>query len=260
MSTHCTQRDSADLGAIGGTCGGRHDHIFVAIAGSIAHIMADASGPRAAKRTARGAPPAVESPATRAHTLEEARRDSVECTACPLWKDATQTVFGEGAAHAVIMLVGEQPGDSEDRAGRPFVGPAGRFLDRALIEAGIAREKVYVTNAVKHFKYVPRGKRRMHKKPADAEIAACHPWLERELEFVSPRLIVALGATAARSLLGRATPIERNRGRVIPFSDHAQLLITVHPSALLRIPDELKREAYRRFVADLKLATPFMQP
>jgi DNA polymerase len=222
--------------------------------------MADSSGPRSSKRPPRDALPAVEHPAARAHSLAEARRDAAECTACPLWKDATQTVFGEGQAHASIMLVGEQPGDSEDRAGRPFIGPAGRFLDRALIEAGIDREKVYVTNAVKHFKYVPRGRRRMHKKPADAEIAAGHQWLEHELEFVAPRLIVALGATAARSLLGRATSIENNRGRVLPFSDHAQLLITVHPSVLLRIPDEFKREAYLRFVADLKLAARFVNP
>jgi DNA polymerase len=223
--------------------------------------MVDPSGPPSKKRPARGAAlSATEHRAARARSLEDARRDADECQACPLWKDATQTVFGEGGAHATIMFVGEQPGDSEDRAGRPFVGPAGRLLDRALVEAGIDREKVYVTNAVKHFKYVPRGKRRMHKKPADAEIAACHQWLERELVFVAPRLIVALGATAARALLGRATPIERNRGRVIPFSDNAQLLITVHPSALLRIPDEFKAEAYRRFVADLKVAMRFVNP
>jgi len=157
------------------------------------------------------------------------------------------------------MLVGEQPGDSEDRAGKPFVGPAGRMLDRALVEAGIDRDTVYVTNAVKHFKYVPRGKRRMHKKPADAEIDACHQWLERELEFVEARLVVALGATAARSLLGRTTPIEANRGRLMPFSDGARLLITVHPSALLRVPDEFKAEAYRRFVVDLRVAAQFVK-
>ncbi|HJQ62673.1 MAG TPA: UdgX family uracil-DNA binding protein [Burkholderiales bacterium] len=196
-------------------------------------------------------------PAARARTLDEARSAAGECQACPLWKDATQTVFGEGGPGAAIMLVGEQPGDSEDRAGKPFVGPAGRMLDRALVEAGIDRDTVYVTNAVKHFKYVPRGKRRMHKKPADAEIDACHQWLERELEFVAPRLVVALGATAARSLLGRTTPIEANRGRLMPFSDRARLLITVHPSALLRVPDEFKAEAYRRFVVDLRVAAQF---
>jgi DNA polymerase len=223
--------------------------------------MVDSSGQRPGKRSPRGtALSAAEHPAGRARSLDDARRDAAECQACPLWKDATQTVFGEGGTRAAIMLVGEQPGDSEDRAGRPFVGPAGRLLDRALVEAGIDRENVYVTNAVKHFKYVPRGKRRMHKKPADAEIAACHQWLERELEFVAPKLIVALGATAARALLGRATPIEQNRGRVMPFPGNAQLLITIHPSALLRIPDEFKAEAYRRFVTDLKLATRFVNP
>ena len=156
------------------------------------------------------------------------------------------------------MLVGEQPGDQEDLAGRPFVGPAGRLLDRALADAGIERGKVYVTNAVKHFKYEPRGKRRIHKKPADAEIEACHQWLEREIELVAPQLIVALGATAARALTGRATPVERNRGKLMEFSAGTRLLISVHPSMLLRIPDEYKAAAYRRFVQDLKLAARFV--
>jgi DNA polymerase len=162
-------------------------------------------------------------------------------------------VFGEGEPRAAIMLVGEQPGDREDRIGRPFVGPAGRLLDRALAEAGIERDKIYVTNAVKHFKFVPRGKRRMHKTPADSEIEACHQWLERELEFVAPRLVVALGATAARALLRRPTPVEANRGRLLPLAGNT-LLITVHPSALLRMPEEFKAVAYRRFVNDLQLA------
>jgi DNA polymerase len=210
------------------------------------------------RRTRGTAQSATEHPAVHAHSLEDARRDAAACQACPLWKDATQTVFGEGNAQAVIMLVGEQPGDSEDRVGRPFIGPAGRLLDRALVDAGIDREMAYVTNAVKHFKYVPRGKRRLHKKPANAEIAACHQWLERELEFVSPTVVVALGATAARALLGRATPIESNRGRLVPFLGSAQLLITVHPSTLLRIPAEFKADAYRRFVADLKNAAPLV--
>ena len=203
--------------------------------------------------------PGASDPLPAARSLKEARNAARECQACPLWRHATQTVFGDGAAHAALMFVGEQPGDSEDRRGRPFVGPAGRMLDRALTEAGIDRERVYVTNAVKHFKFVPRGKRRMHKKPADAEIDACHPWLERELEFVTPRLVVALGATAARSLLGRATAIEANRGRVMPFAGATQLLITVHPSALLRVPDELKAKAYRRFVADLRTIREFLE-
>lgn len=211
------------------------------------------------KGASRSAPSAEEHPAARARSLEEARNDALECRACPLWQNATQTVFGEGSAHAVIMFVGEQPGDSEDRVGKPFVGPAGRVLDRALVQVGIDRENVYVTNAVKHFKFVPRGKRRMHKKPADAEIDACHQWLERELEFVAPALVVALGATAARSLLGRSTPVEANRGRLMPFAGDAKLLITVHPSALLRVPDEFKADAYRRFVADLNVAADFIK-
>lgn len=193
-------------------------------------------------------------PAVPVQTLEEARRAAGGCRACPLWRDATQTVFGEGEPRVAIMLVGEQPGDKEDRLGRPFVGPAGRLLDRALAEAGIERERAYVTNAVKHLKFVPRGKRRMHKKPADSEIDACHQWLERELVFVAPRLVVALGATAARALLGRPTPVEANRGRLLPLAENTTVLITVHPSALLRIPEESKARAYRRFVDDLRAA------
>ncbi|HET9665076.1 MAG TPA: UdgX family uracil-DNA binding protein [Burkholderiales bacterium] len=213
---------------------------------------------RSRTSTARSRSPSGTHPAARASTLQEARNDARGCHACPLWRDATQTVFGEGEARAAVMLVGEQPGDREDRAGRPFVGPAGQLLDRALAQAGIDRENTYVTNAVKHFKFEPRGKRRMHKKPADAEIDACHQWLERELEFVAPRLVVALGATAARALLGRATPIASNRGRVVPLSRDTALLITVHPSALLRIPDSSKAQAYRRFLADLEVARRFL--
>ena len=224
--------------------------------------MAEPPRPRSRKRreAARGDLPAAEThPAPHAGSLEEVRSAARACRACGLWKNATQTVFGEGSPDAAIMFVGEQPGDSEDRAGKPFVGPAGRMLDRALAEAGIDRDMVYVTNAVKHFKFVPRGKRRMHKKPADAEIDACHPWLEREFEIVHPALVVALGATAARSLFGDATPIEANRGRLLPYSGNAKLLITVHPSALLRVPDEYKAEAYRRFVADLRIAAQFVK-
>jgi DNA polymerase len=184
------------------------------------------------------------------------RADAAGCRACPLWANATQTVFGEGPARAAVMLVGEQPGDREDLAGRPFVGPAGRMLDRALHDAGIERAEAYITNAVKHFKNEPRGKRRLHKKPSDAEIEACHRWLEREVAVVAPRLIVALGATAARALLGAATPIERNRGRVIRRAGAPPVLITVHPSFLLRIPGEYKAAAYRRFVEDLRKAVP----
>jgi DNA polymerase len=167
---------------------------------------------------------------------------------------ATQTVFGEGPPAARMMLVGEQPGDQEDLGGRPFIGPAGRLLDRALAAAGIAREAAYVTNAVKHFKFVLRGKRRLHKKPVETEIAACHRWLELELELVQPRLVVALGATAARALTGRALPILANRGRLLALSPHIALVVTVHPSFLLRVPDEARDAELARFVADLKFA------
>jgi DNA polymerase len=187
-------------------------------------------------------------------SLEATRRNAADCRDCPLWKPATQTVFGEGPARARIMLVGEQPGDQEDLAGRPFVGPAGKLLDRALAEAGIDRDLVYVTNAVKHFKFELRGKRRLHKKPADAEIAACLQWLQRELELVAPRLIIALGATAARALFGRPTPIEKNRGKPMDFAPYGKIMITVHPSFLLRVPPEDRAREYARFVADLRIA------
>ena len=200
------------------------------------------------------APPRV---APDSGNLDDVREAAHDCKACPLWANATQTVFGEGPEHARIMLVGEQPGDQEDLQGHPFVGPAGRLLDRALNDAGIDRELVYVTNAVKHFKWEPRGKRRLHKKPGEAEISACHQWLERELELVAPTLVVAMGATAARALLGRATPIEANRGRVMPLHGGMQVMITVHPSYLLRVPDALRDEAYARFVQDLRIALPF---
>lgn len=207
-----------------------------------------------APRTPRQAPPRV---APDTGTLDDVRHAAHDCRACPLWADATQTVFGEGPAQARIMLVGEQPGDQEDRKGHPFVGPAGQLLDRALADAGLDRTQVYVTNAVKHFKWEPRGKRRMHKKPGELEITACHQWLERELELVAPQLVVAMGATAARALLGRATPVEANRGRLMPFEAGMQVLITVHPSYLLRVPDDARVESYGRFVRDLKMAVPF---
>ena len=175
------------------------------------------------------------------------------CQACPLWKDATQTVFGEGSAAAEIMLVGEQPGDREDIEGHPFVGPAGGLLDRALEEAGIDRRKVYVTNVVKHFKFMRRGKRRIHKKPGALEIAACHPWLRTEVELVKPKVIVALGATAAQALIGRTFRVSTQRGQFVQ-SDLAPLVTaTVHPSSILRAPDEETRhDELGRFVADLK--------
>jgi DNA polymerase len=157
------------------------------------------------------------------------------------------------------MLIGEQPGDQEDLTGRPFVGPAGNILTRALEAIGVPREQVYVTNAVKHFKFEFRGKRRLHKKPVDAEIAACHDWLKREIELVTPRLLVAMGTTAVRSVLGRSVPIKVNRGKLLEYSPKISLLITVHPSFLLRVPEEDKDEEYRLFVNDLKLATPFLR-
>ncbi|HEU4622108.1 MAG TPA: UdgX family uracil-DNA binding protein [Burkholderiaceae bacterium] len=187
-------------------------------------------------------------------TLDEVREAAAGCRNCPLWEPATQTVFGEGLPTAPLMFVGEQPGDQEDLAGRPFVGPAGKLLNRALAQAGIDRDAAYVTNAVKHFKYIVRGERRLHQKPKVTEVRACHPWLEHELALLKPRVIVALGATAALSLLGRDTPIERNRGQWMSLGD-ARLLITVHPSYLLRLPDpDAKAREFDRFVADLKLA------
>src|SRR5262245_37485125 len=161
------------------------------------------------------------SDAVRGNSLARLREAARACRDCPLWRHATQTVFGEGPRTASILLIGEQPGDQEDIAGRPFVGPAGRVLDRALTDAGIDRAATYVTNAVKHFKYELRGKRRLHKTPAQNEIAACHQWLERELRSIGPRLVVALGATAARALFGRPTPITKNRGRVLQLPDLA---------------------------------------
>ncbi len=192
--------------------------------------------------------------------LEALREEAADCRACPLWKNATQTVFGEGPKHAPIMLVGEQPGDKEDLAGKPFVGPAGGMLDRALEEAGVDRKKVYVTNAVKHFKFVPRGKLRLHQKPTTPEIKACRRWYERELAAIQPKLVVALGATAAQSVFGKITPINRNRGHLIDLDGGRKALVTVHPSYLLRVPDEeSKAREYARFVADLKNAAAFLQ-
>ena len=187
------------------------------------------------------------------------RDEALVCRACDLWRLATQTVFGEGPVHAPIMLVGEQPGDKEDIAGKPFVGPAGRILDRALEEAGIARDKTYVTNAVKHFKFARRGKFRLHQKPDTAEIKACNQWLARERALVQPRLIVALGATAVRGVFGRAMPIGRNRGRVLDLDGGAKGLITVHPSYLLRVEEADKEREYLAFVSDLRLVRPFIR-
>jgi uracil-DNA glycosylase len=192
---------------------------------------------------------------TTASSLRDLREEAATCRACPLWKNATQTVFGEGPAHAEAVLVGEQPGDKEDLSGKPFVGPAGQMLDRALEDAGIERKKVYVTNAVKHFKFVPRGKIRLHQKPTTGEIKACRQWYERELAAIKPALVVAMGATAAQSVFGKITPINRNRGRLIELEDGIKALVTVHPSYLLRLPDAQSRtREYERFVDDLKIA------
>ena len=189
------------------------------------------------------------------NVLAALRAEAMGCRACPLWEGATQTVFGQGPAPAAIMLVGEQPGDKEDLAGLPFVGPAGQMLDRGLAEAGIDRETAYVTNAVKHFKFLQRGKFRLHQKPVTLEIRACRIWFERELAAVGPRLVVAMGATAAQSVFGKAMPIGRSRGRVMEMSGGIGALITAHPSYLLRIPEpERKKEGYRRFVDDLRIA------
>lgn len=182
-----------------------------------------------------------------------------ECRRCPLWQPATQGVPGEGAERAPMMLVGEAPGDAEDTAGHPYVGPAGAVLDRALHDAGVDRREVYVTNAVKHFKFEVRGRRRLHVKPAVPEIKACHWWLAEELRLVEPRLVVALGATAARSLLGRAVTVSSMRGTPLPLTARAHLWVTIHPSWLLRLPEEAQRRAeYLRFVAELKDARAWL--
>lgn len=188
-------------------------------------------------------------------TLSAVRHEAASCTRCPLYKLGTQTVFGEGAANARLVLVGEQPGDREDREGRPFVGPAGRILDKALAAAGIERGDVYVTNAVKHFKNIPRGKRRIHQKPNVNEIDRCKWWLDLELAIIKPRLVVALGATAVRALTGRPARIEPSRGRELALPDGTPLLVTVHPASLVRIPDPAGRaRELARFVADLSTA------
>jgi uracil-DNA glycosylase family protein len=192
-------------------------------------------------------------------SFEAVREAARNCRACHLWEKATQTVFGEGPVPAPVMLIGEQPGDKEDLAGKPFVGPAGHKLNQALDEAGIGREHVYVTNAVKHFKYVPRGRIRLHQKPVTVEIKACRQWLERELEFVQPKLAVAMGATAAQSLFGRGMPINKNRGHLFDLGV-MRAIVTIHPSYLLRIEDGAQAAAeYERFIVDLRLALPFLR-
>ncbi|MGP3962797.1 UdgX family uracil-DNA binding protein [Nonomuraea sp. 3N208] len=183
--------------------------------------------------------------------LESLRSAAACCEGCGLYRNATQTVFGEGPSQATFMLVGEQPGDQEDRQGHPFVGPAGRVLDKGLAEAGIPRDDVYITNAVKHFSFVPRGKRRIHQKPTAAEITACHPWLDAELAVVDPAVIVVLGATAAQALLGRTFRVTQHRGEPVPLGQ-ALAVATIHPSAVLRAPD--RDAAYAGFLSDLQAA------
>jgi uracil-DNA glycosylase family protein len=186
-------------------------------------------------------------------SVEELRAAAAGCKACPLWKTGTQTVFGEGPERAEVMMVGEQPGDREDVEGRPFVGPAGALLDRALEEAAIDRDRVYMTNVVKHFKWRPRGKRRIHQKPNAEEIAACRPWLEGELAAVAPRVLVCLGATAAQALYGSKFRVSRERGLFIDSPLAPRATATVHPSSILRAPDEESRRlAMKEFVRDLK--------
>ncbi len=196
-----------------------------------------------------------------ARTLEQVRAEAASCTDCDLHKLGTQTVFGEGAAPAPLVLVGEQPGDKEDKEGKPFVGPAGGVLDDALAAAGIDRSAIYTTNAVKHFKYRPAGKRRLHQNPAAREVAACRPWLDAELDVVRPEVVVLLGATAGKAILGSAFRVTRDRGRFLDWPDGGpgtrpgRLLATIHPSAVLRAPDaEARSAAYDGLVADLQVA------
>ena len=187
--------------------------------------------------------------------LKTVAKEAASCTLCPLYRNATQTVFGEGAARAPIMLVGEQPGDQEDLAGHPFVGPAGKVLDRAMAEAGLDRRKVWLTNAVKHFKNEPRGKKRLHKRPNRYEVEVCRVWLRQEISLVKPQLILALGVTAAVALAGRPVVLSRERGRVIEFADGQRGMVTTHPSSILRMPDQKARHAaFAALVKDLKAA------
>jgi DNA polymerase len=200
----------------------------------------------------------VDRPGKFAQSLKALAQAEGECTRCPLYKDATQAVPGEGRPGARLMLIGEQPGDKEDIAGKPFVGPAGRMLDRALEEAGVAREDAFVTNAVKHFKHEMRGKKRLHKSPNAYEIERCKWWLEQERAIVKPAALVALGASAARSLLGRPVTIKKLRGTAHRLADGATVFVTIHPSWLLRIKDEDdKTREYRQFVADLRIAAQY---
>lgn len=204
--------------------------------------------------------PAFETPGAEGDRLPDVMRDAKSCMRCDLYRNATHLVFGEGPARVKVLFVGEQPGDKEDLAGRPFVGPAGKLLDRCLEEAGIERDICYVTNAVKHFKFTPRGKRRIHAKPNAGEVQACAWWLAAELRLVKPKLAVALGATALYALLGRQAKVTRDRGTVMPSPDGPPVLVTIHPSALLRTLDRPDAERNRaRFVDDLRKIAEFLE-
>ena len=208
-------------------------------------LFDDGGGQKLDDTARRFVPPAAD--------LEQLKEAAAGCTACPLYERGTQTVFGEGRARSRVMLIGEQPGDQEDLKGRPFVGPAGQLLDWALEKAGIDRSQAYVTNVVKHFKWVPRGKRRIHSKPSSMEIRACLPWLEAEIEVVQPKAIVLLGATAAQALLGPTFRVTRERGRFLRSNLAPHIMATVHPSSLLRIEDDAERkDAIRQFVRELR--------
>jgi len=188
-------------------------------------------------------------------SIRELRAAAATCKGCELWRNATQTVFGGGSERAKMMLIGEQPGDQEDLTGIPFSGPAGQLLDRGLVDSGIDREEVYITNAVKHFKWLPRGKRRLHQKPNGREIAACRPWLVTEMEAIEPRVLVCLGATAARAVLGKITKISEHRGELLESDLGSRIVVTVHPSSILRIEDsDMRKVAMRHFIDDLRTA------
>jgi len=213
----------------------------------------------AARSGDHGAAP-CEAAGARAIQLTEIAEEAAHCIRCPLYRNASQTVFGEGPATATLMMVGEQPGDKEDLAGRPFVGPAGAVLDRALLEIGVERSSIYLTNAVKHFKSEPRGKRRLHKSPNHGEIKACRWWLDREIAATAPELVVALGATAAFALMGRTVVLARERGQLLHWSDGRAGMATIHPSAILRSSDEAsRREMFAHFVDDLRWALRLVQ-
>ena len=199
-----------------------------------------------------------QSPVPHARSLRLLSEAARECQACDLYRHATQTVFGEGAAHARIVAIGEQPGDYEDRQGHPFVGPAGRILTRGFSEAGLDPSEIYITNAVKHFKFEERGKRRIHKKPDNSEIRACRPWLEAEISLIKPRLILALGATAAQSIFEKKTAVNENRGKFLPHP-WAPVFITIHPSAVWRVPEADREREYAAFLHDLKVVANWLR-